>query len=29
MNERERQVLDMRFGLISGTPATLAVVAKS
>jgi len=28
MNERERQVLDMRFGLISGTPATLAVVAK-
>ncbi|MFA6384359.1 MAG: RNA polymerase sigma factor RpoD/SigA [Candidatus Omnitrophota bacterium] len=28
MTERERQVLDMRFGLVSGTPTTLAVVAK-
>lgn len=28
MTDRERQVLDMRFGLVSGTPCTLAVVAK-
>ncbi|HQO38709.1 MAG TPA: RNA polymerase sigma factor RpoD/SigA [Candidatus Omnitrophota bacterium] len=28
MSERERQVLDMRFGLVSGTPTTLAIVAK-
>jgi RNA polymerase primary sigma factor len=28
MTERERQVLDMRFGLVSGSSCTLAVVAK-
>ncbi|HRZ15646.1 MAG TPA: sigma-70 family RNA polymerase sigma factor, partial [Candidatus Omnitrophota bacterium] len=28
MSDREQMILDLRFGLTSGTPATLAVVSK-